>query len=155
MTNQISRMIVIIFSSCVARMNFGRALCTSTKSSNCEFFSFSFCFCLVWRQLLNRFSKRFCFLRRYHLIIRYYLKVGDYNSLINSCKRLGKMQPSLWLQALTGLRDNKNAPANLLSQILQVISKFWIVRSLGILLEIRLLKQPNHIIVVVCCLFSN
>lgn len=60
---------------------------------------------------------------RYHLIVRYYLKNGDYNSLINTCKRLGKMQPSLWLQALTGLRDNKNAPSNLLSQILQVISK--------------------------------
>lgn len=60
---------------------------------------------------------------RYHLIVRYYLKIGDYNSLINSCKRLGKMQPSLWLQALTGLRDNKNAPPNLLAQVLQVIGE--------------------------------
>lgn len=31
------------------------------------------------------------------------------------------MQPSLWPQALIGLRDNKNAPPNLLSQVLQVI----------------------------------
>lgn len=58
--------------------------------------------------------------------MRYYLKNGDYNSLINTCKRLGKMQPSLWLQALTGLRDNKNAPSNLLSQILQVISNYFL-----------------------------
>lgn len=60
---------------------------------------------------------------RYHLIVRYYLKIGDYNSLTETCKRLGKMQPSLWLQALTGLRDNKNAPPNLLSQVLEVIGK--------------------------------
>lgn len=57
----------------------------------------------------------------YHLIVRHYLNIGDYNSLINTCKRLGAMQPSLWLQALTGLRDNKEAPSNLLSQVLQVI----------------------------------
>lgn len=55
--------------------------------------------------------------------MRYYLKIGDYNSLTETCKRLGKTQPSLWLQALTGLRDNKNAPPNLLSQVLQVIGK--------------------------------
>lgn len=61
---------------------------------------------------------------RYHLIIRYYLKIGDYNNLMQCCKRLGKLQPSLWLQALTGLRDNKNAPSSLLSEILQVIGMF-------------------------------
>lgn len=59
----------------------------------------------------------------YHLIVRHYLKIGDYNGLISTCKRLGTMQPSLWLQALTGLRDNKDAPSNLLSQVLQVIGK--------------------------------
>lgn len=37
------------------------------------------------------------------------------------------MQPTLWLQALTGLRDNKNAPSNLLSQVLQVIGKICIL----------------------------
>lgn len=60
---------------------------------------------------------------RHHLIVRHYLKIGDYNSLITCCKRLGAQQPSLWLQALSGLRDNKNAPSNLLSQVLQVIGK--------------------------------
>lgn len=59
----------------------------------------------------------------YHLIVRHHLKLGDYNNLLSSCKRLGPTQPSLWLQALTGLRDDKNAPANLLSQILQVIGE--------------------------------
>lgn len=62
----------------------------------------------------------------YHLIVRYYLKLGDYNSLINTCKRLGSKQPSLWLQALTGLRNNKDAPSNLLSQVLHVIGNFII-----------------------------
>lgn len=74
-------------------------------------------------ELTEKLLKILFFFRRYHLIVRYYLKIGDYNSLINSCKRLGKMQPSLWLQALTGLRDNKNAPSNLLAQVLQVIGK--------------------------------
>lgn len=59
----------------------------------------------------------------YHLIVRYYLKNGDYNNLMNTCKRLGKIQPTLWLQAMTGLRTNKSAPANLLPQVLQVIGK--------------------------------
>lgn len=59
----------------------------------------------------------------YHLIVRHHLKLADYNNLLSSCKRLGPTQPSLWLQALTGLRDDKNAPANLLSQILQVIGE--------------------------------
>lgn len=78
----------------------------------------------VWISL--EIIENIVFFRRYHLIVRYYLKIGDYNSLINSCKRLGKMQPSLWLQALTGLRDNKNAPSNLLAQVLQVIGKIHV-----------------------------
>lgn len=55
------------------------------------------------------------------MIIQHHLKHGDYNSLINNCKRLGEVQPSLWLQALTGLRDDENAPPNLLYQVLHVI----------------------------------
>lgn len=43
--------------------------------------------------------------------------------MLNICKRLGPNQPQLWLQALTGLRKDKTAPANLLSQILQVIAQ--------------------------------
>lgn len=59
------------------------------------------------------------------MIIRHYFKIDDYNSLVNTCKRLGKTHPSLWLQALTGLRDNNSAPPNLLSQILKAISNFY------------------------------
>lgn len=61
--------------------------------------------------------------QQYHLIVRYYLKNGDYNNLMNTCKRLGKLQPTLWLQAMTGLRDNKSAPSNLLPQVLQTIGR--------------------------------
>lgn len=60
-------------------------------------------------------------MNRYHLIVQHYLKIGDYNSLINTCKRLGKVQPCLWLQALTGLRDDEKAPVDLLQQVLNVI----------------------------------
>lgn len=60
---------------------------------------------------------------RYHLIVRHYLMANDFNNLIKCCKRLGANQPSLWLQALTGLCDNKLAPVNLLTQVLQVIGE--------------------------------
>lgn len=59
----------------------------------------------------------------YHLIVRHYLKHRDYEKLLSCCKRLGPLEPSLWLQALSGLRYNNNAPANLLSQVLQVIGE--------------------------------
>lgn len=59
----------------------------------------------------------------YHLVVRYYLRNSDYSNLLSTCKRLGTNQPSLWLQTLTGLRNDKNAPANLLAQVLQVIAQ--------------------------------
>lgn len=62
-------------------------------------------------------------MNRYHLIVQHYLKIGDYNNLINTCKRLGEVQPCLWLQALTGLRTDVRAPVNLLYQVLNVIGK--------------------------------
>lgn len=58
----------------------------------------------------------------YHLIVRYHLKNLDYENLLIYCHRLGSDQPSLWLQALTGLRNDKNAPKSMLLQILQVIA---------------------------------
>lgn len=60
--------------------------------------------------------------RLYHLVVRYYLKNQDYNSLLQCCKRLGSLQPSLWLQALTGLRNDDKAPPHLLLQVLNVIA---------------------------------
>uniref|UniRef100_A0A6B2EKS8 Vacuolar protein sorting-associated protein 11 homolog n=1 Tax=Phlebotomus kandelakii TaxID=1109342 RepID=A0A6B2EKS8_9DIPT len=59
----------------------------------------------------------------YHLIVRHHLKNREYNRLLETCRRLGTLQPSLWLQALTGLRSDKTAPSNLLAQILNVIAQ--------------------------------
>ena len=61
----------------------------------------------------------------YHLIVRHHLKNKDYSSLISCCKRLGPLQPSLWIQALTGLRNDAQAPANLLAQVLHVICEYF------------------------------
>lgn len=58
----------------------------------------------------------------YYLIVRYYLKNGDYTKLLSTCQRLGSNQPDLWLQSMTGLRNDKKASPNLLSQVLQVIA---------------------------------
>lgn len=96
----------------------------------------------------------------YHLIVRYFLKHRDYNRLMDTCKRLGALQPCLWLQTLTGLRNDKNAPANLMSQILAVIlqqklqSPLQVLNSLAVedgpqLLSVRgyfkqIFKQENE-----------
>lgn len=69
----------------------------------------------------------------YHLIVRHHLKNRDYNRLLDTCKRLGTLQPSLWLQALAGLRSDKTAPSNLLSQILHVIAQEKLQSPLQIL----------------------
>lgn len=59
----------------------------------------------------------------YHLIVRHYLKQGEYNKLLDTCARLGEKSPTLWLQALTGLRDDPKAPPDLLTEILGVIGQ--------------------------------
>lgn len=59
----------------------------------------------------------------YHLIVRHYLKEGEYNKLLDTCARLGKKRPTLWLQALAGLRDDPKAPADMLTEILGVIGQ--------------------------------
>lgn len=59
----------------------------------------------------------------YHLIVRRYLKVGEYNRLLDTCARLGKKRPTLWLQALAGLRDDPKAPVDMLTEILGVIGQ--------------------------------
>lgn len=59
----------------------------------------------------------------YHLIVRHYLQQGEYNKLLDACARLGQTSPNLWLQALTGLRDDPNAPPDMLTEILGVIAQ--------------------------------
>lgn len=80
---------------------------------------------------------------RYHLIVRHYLKNRDYNSLLNICERLGPDNPQLWLQALTGLRKDKTAPANLLPQILQVIAQEKLQSPLQVLNCLTVENGPN------------
>lgn len=77
------------------------------------------------------------------MIVRHYLKNRDYNSLLNICKRLGPNQPQLWLQALTGLRKDKTAPANLLPQILQVIAQEKLQSPLQVLNCLAVENGPN------------
>uniref|UniRef100_A0A1L8DVY0 Vacuolar protein sorting-associated protein 11 homolog n=1 Tax=Nyssomyia neivai TaxID=330878 RepID=A0A1L8DVY0_9DIPT len=79
----------------------------------------------------------------YHLIVRHHLKNRDYNRLLDTCRRLGTLQPQLWLQALTGLRSDKTAPANLLSQILNVIAQEKLQSPLQVLNCLAVEKGPN------------
>lgn len=69
----------------------------------------------------------------YHLIVRHYLKHGEYNRLLDTCARLGKQNPTLWLQALTGLRDDANAPPDMLTEILNVIGEHKLQSPLQVL----------------------
>ncbi|XP_059608812.1 vacuolar protein sorting-associated protein 11 homolog [Phlebotomus argentipes] len=79
----------------------------------------------------------------YHLIVRHHLKNRDYNSLLDTCRRLGSLQSSLWLQALTGLRSDKTAPSNLLSQILHVIAQEKLQSPLQVLNCLAVENGPN------------
>lgn len=79
----------------------------------------------------------------YHLIVRYYLKNGDYSKLLSTCQRLGSNQSNLWLQAMTGLRNDKNAPPNLLAQVLQVIASKKLQSPLQVLNCVSTKDGPN------------
>lgn len=94
-------------------MIFGLEFYIYMRNKSCKLHKFNH-FCGIFGLNNNAFF-------RYHLIVHHHLKNKNYTHLLESCKRLGVAQPSLWLQALTGLRNDKNAPANLLAQILQVI----------------------------------
>lgn len=79
----------------------------------------------------------------YHLIVRYHLKNGDYSKLLSTCQRLGTNQSNLWLQAMTGLRNDKKAPPNLLSQVLQVIANKKLQSPLQVLNCVAVENGPN------------
>lgn len=57
-----------------------------------------------------------------HLIVKSCVKNEDYEELLNCCQRLGATQPSLWLQALMGIRNSTTAPVDLVQKILSVIN---------------------------------
>lgn len=58
----------------------------------------------------------------YNLIVRHYLATQDYSNLYVLCKRLGTMDPAIWLYTLNGLKNNKQVPNSFLHEILQVIA---------------------------------
>lgn len=50
--------------------------------------------------------------------VRYHMTKGDSEAVLTCCKRFGHQEPSLWVQALwTCIRDNKNPPEELLSEV--------------------------------------
>lgn len=58
----------------------------------------------------------------FNLIVRHYLATKDYTSLYVLCKRLGSMDPTIWLHTLNGLKNNTQVPPSFLQEILQVIA---------------------------------
>lgn len=58
----------------------------------------------------------------YNLIVRHYLAMKDYSSLYVLCKRLGTMEPTIWLHTLNGLKNSNQVPTSFLQEILQVIA---------------------------------
>lgn len=69
----------------------------------------------------------------HHLIVRHYLKNRDYENLLACCRKLGQNDASLWLLALNGLKNDRDAPPKLLSQVLQVIAQEKLQAPLQIL----------------------
>ncbi|XP_053681436.1 vacuolar protein sorting-associated protein 11 homolog [Anopheles nili] len=61
--------------------------------------------------------------KHYHLIIRHYLRLRQYEDLLACCKKLAHNNASLWLLALNGLKNDAEAPPHLFNQVLQVISQ--------------------------------
>lgn len=57
----------------------------------------------------------------YNLIVRHYLKTKDYPNLYMLCKRLGSVEPTIWLLTLNGLRMDNQVPTSFLQEILQII----------------------------------
>lgn len=57
----------------------------------------------------------------YNLIVRHYLKTKDYPNLYMLCKRLGSIEPTIWLLTLNGLRMDNSVPTSFLQEILQII----------------------------------
>lgn len=58
----------------------------------------------------------------YNLIVRHHLATKDYTSLYVLCKRLGTVDPGIWLHTLNGLKNTNQVPTSFLQEILQVIA---------------------------------
>lgn len=80
-----------------------------------------------------------------HLIVKSCVRKQDYEELLNCCQRLGATQPSLWLQALLGIRNSKTAPVDLVQKILHVINNEKLLSPLQVRqLTLLFLNKKNH-----------
>lgn len=80
----------------------------------------------------------------YNLIVRHYIATQDYPSLYTLCKRLGSLEPTVWLHTLNGLKNNNQVPTTFLQEILQVIATEKLqspLQVLGVLTAIE--NGPN------------
>lgn len=80
----------------------------------------------------------------YNLIVRHHLATKDYASLYVLCKRLGTMEPTIWLHTLNGLKNNNQVPTTFLQEILQIIANEKLqspLQVLGVLTAIE--TGPN------------
>lgn len=80
----------------------------------------------------------------YNLIVRHYLSTHDYSSLYVLCKRLGTLEPTIWLHALNGLKNNNQVPTTFLHEILQVIANEKLQSPLQVLGALTAIENgPN------------
>lgn len=76
-----------------------------------------------------------------HLIVRYCVQHKDFEELLNCCQRLGT--PSLWLQALMGIRNSDSVPADLIQKILSVITNEKLLSPLQVLNSLAVENGPT------------
>ena len=80
----------------------------------------------------------------YNLIVRHYLATQDYSSLYVLCRRLGTLEPTIWLHTLNGLKSNNQVPNTFLQEILQVIVSEKLQSPLQVLSALTAIeKGPN------------
>lgn len=80
----------------------------------------------------------------YNLIVRHYLATQDFSSLYVLCKRLGTMEPQIWLHTLNGLKNNRQVPTSFLQEILHVIALEKLQSPLQVLQALTAIENgPN------------
>lgn len=81
----------------------------------------------------------------YNLIVRHYLTTKDYASLYNLCRRLGSMEPKIWLHTLNGLKNNNQVPTTFLQEILQVIATEKLQSPLQVLGALTAIENGSNL----------
>lgn len=90
-----------------------------------------------WMGLIHLFGEE----RLSHLIVRYCVQNENYDELLECCQR--SAQPSLWLQALMGIRSSKRVPHDLMQKILNVITLEKLLSPLQVLNCLAVENGPN------------